>query len=246
LPEAREQSASSEHARKAVSTYARLRICVLQRRIIDTHLFGNLSMRLENYMTKQQLVLTLAAAAAAIVLLVVPGVNAQGPPDENSKIQQGYAIIATSGITLNLQGKNRALVGLGSYLVNATADCNGCHGNPTWAPGGDPFAGEPAMLSANGYLVGGNLDIFGPVFVPRNLTPNAAGRPAGMTLEQFIHTIRTGQDRRATGPPPDSNLLQIMPWPMFRNMTDHDLEAIYEFLRSIPCLEGNRPGRCTP
>ena len=195
-------------------------------------------------MAKLRLVLPFAAVTGIIVFTVVHSVHAQAPAGEDSKIQQGYAIIATSGITLNLEGKNRALVGLGSYIVNAQADCNGCHGNSTWAPGGDPFAGQPAMINAGGYLVGGN-PLFGPIFVPRNLTPNSIGRPAGMTLEQFIQTIRTGQDRRATGPAPDSNLLQVMPWPMFRNMTDRDLAAVYEFLRSIPCLEGNRPGRCT-
>ena len=26
---------------------------------------------------------------------------------------------------------------------------------------------------------------------------------------------------------PDGNLLQIMPWPTFSNMSDHDIEAIY-------------------
>jgi hypothetical protein len=180
----------------------------------------------------------------AAAFLIVPGATTQGPPDENSKIQQGFAIVQSSGIPLDLKGKNRSLVGLGSYIVNAQADCNGCHGNPQWAPGGDPFQGQPAVIAANGYLVGG-APIFGPVFVPRNLTPNAAGLPAGMTLHEFIHTIRTGQDRRATGAPPDSPLLQIMPWPIFRNMTDRDLSAVYEFLSAIPCLEGGRPGRCS-
>jgi hypothetical protein len=183
--------------------------------------------------------------AAASVFLVVPPGATQGPPDEHAKIQQGFAIMQSSGIPLNLKGKNPSLVGLGSYIVNAQADCNGCHGNPTWQENGDPFLGQPAVLALNGYLVGG-AGLFGPIFTPRNLTPNAAGRPAGMTLAQFIHTMRTGEDRRATGAPPDSPLLQIMPWPMFKNMTDHDLTAIYEFLSSIPCLEGNRPGRCTP
>jgi hypothetical protein len=40
------------------------------------------------------------------------------------KIQQGFAI---APVPLNLVGKDPALVGLGSYIVNAQADCNGCH-----------------------------------------------------------------------------------------------------------------------
>ncbi len=33
-----------------------------------------------------------------------------------------------------------------------------------------------------------------------------------------------------------SPLLQVMPWPVYANMTDRDLKAVYEFLRSIPCV----------
>ena len=32
-----------------------------------------------------------------------------------------------------------------------------------------------------------------------------------------------------------------MPWPMFHNMTDHQLTAIYEYLSAIPCLELSGP-----
>jgi hypothetical protein len=33
----------------------------------------------------------------------------------------------------------------------------------------------------------------------------------------------------------ENDLLQIMPWPVFSKMTDREKEAIYEYLRSIPC-----------
>jgi len=29
-----------------------------------------------------------------------------------------------------------------------------------------------------------------------------------------------------------------MPWPVFGQMTDHQIEAIYEYLSAIPCIEG--------
>jgi hypothetical protein len=35
---------------------------------------------------------------------------------------------------------------------------------------------------------------------------------------------------------PDGNLLQVMPWPQFSQMTNHELEAIYEYLSAIPCI----------
>jgi hypothetical protein len=30
-----------------------------------------------------------------------------------------------------------------------------------------------------------------------------------------------------------------MPWPLFHNMTDHQIEAIYEYLSAIPCIDNN-------
>jgi hypothetical protein len=196
-------------------------------------------------MKRTRLVIAGLCLSGVAALIVVPGGGAQGNSDENSRIRIGYAIMQESGIRLNLRGKNRSLVGLGSYIVNAHADCNGCHGNPSFDPQNDPFAGAPGAFVPSGYLVGG-VPLFGPVFVPRNITPDKNGKPAGLSLDDFKHLMRTGQDPEPTGPPPDSPILQVMPWPIFRHMTDHDLDAIYEFLSSIPCLEGNEPGRCGP
>lgn len=152
--------------------------------------------------------------------------------DENSKIQQGFAI---APVPLDLQGKNRALVGLGSYLVNAVAACADCHSNPLYLPGGNPFLGQPEKINTAHYLGGGQA--FGP-FISRNLTPEPPyGRPAGLTLQQFMLVMRTGVDLDKTPPNVPSlqnDLLQVMPWPVFRKMSDRDLEAIYEYLSSIP------------
>jgi hypothetical protein len=160
-----------------------------------------------------------------------------------------------------MAGKNPALVALGSYIVNAQGDCNGCHsaGPATeFAPHGNPYFGQPTKVNPATYL-GGGRD-FGPFpgpgpfphIISRNLTPDSTGRPeGGNTFEQFKTIIRTGIDMdhvhpTCTGapngtclPPPfDGSLLQIMPWPIYHNMTDHDLLAIYEYLSAIPCVEG--------
>jgi hypothetical protein len=188
---------------------------------------------------------TLTAAGLAVSILTLPSTGAAQGADEHSKIQTGYALIQQSGIPVNLKGKNPSLVGLGSFIVNAEADCNGCHGNPQYAPGGDPHLGQPEAIDLDGYLVGG-APLFGP-FLPRNLTPNAAGRPAGLTLERFVETIRTGKDLKFRDPhvPSDLNdLLQVMPWPVFRNMSDRELSAIYEFLSTLPCKDPSATGRC--
>ena len=150
------------------------------------------------------------------------------PDNDESIIQRGFDL---APVPLNLRGKNRALVGLGSYIVN-TGGCNDCHTNPSYLAGGDPFAGEPEQINVNCYLSGGND--FG-IVRSRNLTPDSQGRPGGLTLEEFIHVLRTGEDTTSPGDPPfDNGLLQVMPWPVFGKKTDRDLTAVYEYLRSIP------------
>ena len=223
-------------------------------------------------MKQHQLLKTIGSSAAlALVALVgmlitsrhgqASGQNAGN--DEASRIQQGFAI---APVPLNLDGKNPALVGLGSYIVNAQGDCNGCHsaGPATeFAPGGNPYFGQPTQINPATYL-GGGRD-FGPFpgpgpfphIISRNLTPDKTGLPeGGHTFEEFVQIIRTGVDLDhlhpacsatittncfPTGPPNppfDADLLQVMPWPIQKNMTDHDLRAIYEYLSAIPCIAG--------
>jgi hypothetical protein len=40
---------------------------------------------------------------------------------------------------------------------------------------------------------------------------------------------------------PPGEIVPVMPWPVFGNRTDHDLRAVYEFLRAIPQAQ---PGTC--
>jgi hypothetical protein len=183
---------------------------------------------------------------------------------EESRIQRGFEI---APVSLNLQGKNRALVGLGSYIVNAVSDCNGCHSagpQTEFAPDGSPyqlsppFSGKRQINTAN-YLGGGrDFGPFGalpqiPHLYSRNLTPDKTGLPAGgHSYEEFVEIMRQGTDfdhvhPSCTAPgtpanclaaPFNGELLQVMRWPFFRDMTDHELRAIYEYLSAIPCNPG--------
>ena len=84
-----------------------------------------------------------------VALGVLP-IGASHADGDESRIKQGFAI---NPVQLNLAGKNRALVGLGSYIVN-TGGCNDCHTHPSYAPGGDPFLGQPEQINTAQYLTG--------------------------------------------------------------------------------------------
>ncbi|HEV8413858.1 MAG TPA: hypothetical protein VGQ49_09710 [Bryobacteraceae bacterium] len=220
--------------------------------------------------------------AGGLLLGTKPGQAANdnnGSQDEKQMIQTGLAFASSAGISLNMNGKDPDMVGLGSYLVNVAGDCNGCHtNNPAteYTTPGNPYLLRPVFsgtkqINAATYLGGGS--VFGPLpgvdnahpvpIISRNLTPDKTGRPeGGNTLSDFKLILRTGVDldhahpscpTSGTAPanclhfPFNGELLQVMPWPNFQNMTDRQLEAIYTFLSAIPCLEGGPgepPNRC--
>ena len=200
-----------------------------------------------------------------------------GDNGEIWKIQKGFEI---APVSLNLKGKDRALVGLGSYLVNAVADCNGCHtADPSteYAADGNPYLLGTTKTKVNqATYLGGGQD-FGkvgpppsPDIISRNLTPDKTGLPeGGRSFKEFLQIMRKGTDldnlhpncsatvttncfpTMANNPdhipglsPPFTNgaLLQVMPWPAFRHMSDHELLAIYTYLSAIPCLSTGSPG----
>lgn len=196
---------------------------------------------------------------------------------EESQINIGWRLAPSF---LNTQGKNPALVGLGSYIVNAQADCNGCHGsdpaneylftnNPYLL---SPPSGSPRQYNQATYLNGGqnfgpvgpgivkdvNSPLFagpglGPNIITRNLTPDHTGNPeGGNDLQTFMTIIRTGHDfdqlhlncsasvtDNCYMSPVNGALLQVMPWPLYQNMTDRQLTAIWTYLSTVPCNAHN-------
>jgi len=56
-------------------------------------------------------------------------------------------------------------VGLGSYIVNAQGDCNGCHsaGPATeFAVGGNPYFGQPTKINPATYWAGAGILVPSP------------------------------------------------------------------------------------
>jgi hypothetical protein len=212
-----------------------------------------------------------ARASVMLAALIVSGAalsptlaHDEGRRGEEDNVRRGFEI---APVPLNLRGKDRDLVGLGSYLVNAVASCNDCHSagpEVEFAPGGNPYfkGNPPTVINQSVYLGGGRN--FGalvpgtPEIVSRNLTPDKTGRPVGgLTFAEFEHVLRTGEDLDHLHPncsatvntncfpatlPFNGDLLQIMPWPILQNLTQHDVRAIYEYLSAVPCIAGPATG----
>jgi mono/diheme cytochrome c family protein len=98
---------------------------------------------------------------------------------------------------------------LGRYLIKL-ADCEGCH--TSWYSPRNP-----------GVFAGGNLIQRGSRSAySSNITPNASG--TGYPTDTFIIVMRSGKG---------GSLSPVMPWIVFRGLTDDDLRAIHEALGRV-------------
>jgi len=194
--------------------------------------------------------LTLGVIALTARLSAPPSLQAQDnqhrnrQDDEASFVGIGFEI---APVPLNLAGRDPRKVGLGSFLVNAVGDCNGCHtgGGPpnfNYAAGRNPYFGQPTKTDPTTYLEGGTDfgpavppvpgvyppaaygTYVGPDMISRNLTPDKTGRPeGGRTLEQFKEVLRHGTDfdkihQTCTEPPPDPETATCLPPPVDGNL----------------------------
>jgi mono/diheme cytochrome c family protein len=98
---------------------------------------------------------------------------------------------------------------LGRYLVNL-ADCAGCH--TSWYSPRNP-----------GLLAGGNLiERSTRSAYSTNITRHESG--TGYSTDTFIRVMRTGKG---------GSLSPVMPWAVFKGLSDDDLAAIHQALGSV-------------
>ena len=109
----------------------------------------------------------------------------------------------------------------GRYLA-ALGGCDHCH---TLRKRGDVVEG---MEYAGGVLHQGP---WGRV-VASNLTPDLETGLGGYTREAFVARFRAFQDFDASTPAPPAGATP-MPWTALSRMTDEDLRALYDFLRTL-------------
>lgn len=176
---------------------------------------------------------------------------------------------ATVGATLWLRpapshaapapGPAADLLARGRYLTNIMG-CHDCH--TPWKMGPDgPAPDMTRMLSGHpadfvvaqapaapafpwvAQIAATNTAWAGPwgVSFTANLTPDKETGLGTWDLTTFRTAIRTGKHQGKGRP-----ILPPMPWPMYRNLTDADFEALFAYLQSIPAISNRVPEPLPP
>ena len=136
---------------------------------------------------KANLVVGVAASAFVVFLGMTMVAADQNRPgqlwdrdddhDRDARVQAGLKYAREQGIHLNLQHRNREVVGLGSYLVNAVGGCNDCHTAPPFTL--DPMTGLGAETDQQRVLSGRRLAVRSPAV-------RAASRVAGVARHHAV------------------------------------------------------------
>jgi hypothetical protein len=157
---------------------------------------------------------------------------------------------ATSTVTKDNFAGFESQLKWGEHLVTVSA-CHDCH-TPKKGYGLDSanllagYIGTPVAdvsrkdVQMKGWAVTTDLTSWvGPwgIAYTANLTSDSTGI-GKLNEERFIYAIRYGKyDGLASG----RNLNPVMPWTMYRNMTDDELKAIFVYLKSTKPIKNVVP-----
>jgi mono/diheme cytochrome c family protein len=140
-------------------------------------------------------------------------------------------------------------VAQGKYLVKIIG-CDDCHtpllpsidmSKPQTVKPDDlmklAFSGYDALDTTSKYMAGGRAFDLGPggVWFTRNLTPDKETGLGDWTDDEIKTAIRTGKTRRGTV------LSPFMPYPVFNNLAEADVDAIVAYLRTLPAVKNPVP-----
>lgn len=119
-------------------------------------------------------------------------------------------------------------VAYGGYLANA-AGCTECHTKmEKGRPVGQPYAGGFEFA-----LPGGRLR-------SPNLTPHPATGLGAWTKAMFIERFKAYAPDKFKPVPVDAakgEMQTVMPWTMYAGMTEEDLGAIFDYLKTLPAVD---------
>ena len=115
----------------------------------------------------------------------------------------------------------------GTYLVRSIAACGNCH-TPK-GPEGDLPGMELAGMTYDDSEARA-------IYQFPNITPDPETGVGGWTDEQLVVAIREGIR-------PDGSVMEgIMPFELYRHLSDADVEAIVAYIRSVPSVRNEIPG----
>lgn len=196
-------------------------------------------------MTKTMTMLTCALATAALSVAC----------KENAPTTESAPAVKVEAKKLDA----KAEIARGQYIVTTSA-CHDCH--TPWKMGPDgpgpdmsrALSGHPAAMQMPpapqlpegpwiGLMSATNTAWGGPwgVSFTANLTPDRETGLGNWTRQNFIETIRKGRHMGAGRP-----LLPPMPAPVYANLTDEDLGAVYAYLQTVPAISNKVPAPLPP
>lgn len=121
-------------------------------------------------------------------------------------------------------------VALGRYIANAAA-CVDCHTrSEKGQKAGPEFAGGFEFRFPTG-----------AVLRSPNITPSKQGGIGAWSREQFIARFKAAADSTYAPHTVDmanGEFQTVMPWTMYAGMTEQDLGALYDYLRTVPPVDG--------
>jgi len=153
------------------------------------------------------------------------------------------------------------LIARGAYLVNVIG-CDDCHSPKIMTPQGPVpdldkrFSGHPSdetlyKIDKNNIgpgkwiLMNNSLTAFvGPwgISYAANLTPDETGM-GNWTFDNFKTALREGKFK---GIMEQRMLLPPMPWQNFKNLTDSDLRAMFEYFKTVKPVKNIVPNPISP
>ncbi len=126
--------------------------------------------------------------------------------------------------SFNKRPDSTDIVAYGKYMITA-ASCGECH---------TPF--DKGKFNEEMRLAGGRaFEMPGGTLVTANLTPDPATGIGNLSKEEFLDRFRAYRDSAYSHRPVNfmTDFTSMMPWAVYAGMSDHDLGAIYEYLRTL-------------
>ncbi len=115
----------------------------------------------------------------------------------------------------------------GRYLAENVSVCFHCHSQPDMSLFATPP--KPGTLGGGGLCMGPEMGFPGTMCMS-NITPDAETGLGQWTDGEIIRAIREGVSRDGRA------LMPVMPYRLYREMSDEDVEALVAYLRTLPAL----------